>query len=411
MPTDNEVGPNKVYNVIKAKQQNEYELAKALLRTFNDEDYGFIQYIRMITKEAMAEIEEFKKTDMEALKIVNEVWVSEGKHNKVARVYGTWFNALKNVDHFLAEHCSDIVRIYGEIVEKAGRRTMDYQFHVTQMFPKFHVQDKEKSGYRKDWQHAKMDPLSPDVPQGSLIWDAEKGGGRRRGRVKPGPRQDNEYEKATGWGASSIERGGISTIVLEPDNTSLWIDRHFGLQEGGTISGTTTDTIFFFNRFGGRDIDPLYHLLPIATIVAGGHHTLVEVALSLSLNRLKYGESEGRGTRVFYSIGMYTTLMPTLPDGVTVAARHRNKDVIQGLLRQYENDIRNKYILVYFSDDNRPYGYYEFDRFDGDDKHLFKLLASTDDNMLQYFRRNQKYMSKSEIRDLIALYDYRTLPA
>jgi hypothetical protein len=110
----------------------------------------------------------------------------------------------------------------------------------------------------------------------------------------------------------------------------------FGLVPLADISGTTTDSIYFTERFaihtGG---DPVFYLLPLATIVAGGHHSLLEVALSLNINKI-----------VDYRIGFYTSLFP--PGGVKASRTIRNA------LFQSENQRINRYMLVYYAAGDNP---------------------------------------------------------
>ena len=98
------------------------------------------------------------------------------------------------------------------------------------------------------------------------------------------------------------------------------MERVFGYPVmGADISGTTADSTYVVERFGptvGEHFDPVMYLLPFATIVAGGHHHLLEVAGTLTL----YGVID-------YTIGVYETLLP-IP-GTRSIEKSRFKKAVQ----------------------------------------------------------------------------------
>lgn len=111
------------------------------------------------------------------------------------------------------------------------------------------------------------------------------------------------------------DAGGVCGRELKrmpPERVSdsvLKIDRLFGLRDACSISGTTADVMYFLNTFGKkgvngfRDLGEIYRVLPFGTIAGFHHHSVLEVALPQAL----------RGY-IDYTIGRYTTLVPTTAD-------------------------------------------------------------------------------------------------
>jgi len=119
-----------------------------------------------------------------------------------------------------------------------------------------------------------------------------------------------------------------------PSNV-LKIDRIFGLQVGADISGTTADATFFSRQWGEGVLHTYYYLLPAATIVYNCHHTLIEVALTLSLNRL-----------IDYHIGYYSSLLVKTKERVPEDITHLKN--IPSILEGAENSKKNHRIIAWF---------------------------------------------------------------
>jgi hypothetical protein len=110
------------------------------------------------------------------------------------------------------------------------------------------------------------------------------------------------------------------------------VDNVFGLAPVADISGTTTDTIYFTEKFSGPSGgDNIFYLLPLATIVAGGHHSLLEVALPLTMNKI-----------IDYHIGFYRSLFPS-------AGGAQGAGAISNVLARAESNPMNRHILVYYA--------------------------------------------------------------
>jgi hypothetical protein len=87
-------------------------------------------------------------------------------------------------------------------------------------------------------------------------------------------------------------------------------------------------------QFGPHVLDPIFYLFPVAAIVSGGHHSLLEVALALSLNDV-----------VDYHIGFYATLIPKRK-----GAKHAGIAEIEKTLVAAEKHADNRRLLVFYPD-------------------------------------------------------------
>lgn len=124
------------------------------------------------------------------------------------------------------------------------------------------------------------------------VWKQEPGG-RYRGGWKDGI---EEHIKPLLGPASSP---GMASKRSLDGSTVLKVDRLFGLLRGADISGSTSEAASILERWGADVLHCAYYLLPMATLVYNGHHTLLEVALTLSLNGI-----------CDYRIGFYASLLP-----------------------------------------------------------------------------------------------------
>jgi hypothetical protein len=148
------------------------------------------------------------------------------------------------------------------------------------------------------------------------------------------------------------KESGMQMFRANQNDLCKKIDLLFGLLTGATLSGTTTDTVFVLETFGqqigvGKQLHPGYYLFPAATIAASLHHTLLEVALSLTLD----------GAIESYCVGFYTTLAPKggFPPELKEA---------QDILRKAEVDPRNRHLVLWYDgkDEGKPVGCILFDK-------------------------------------------------
>lgn len=164
---------------------------------------------------------------------------------------------------------------------------------------------------------------------------------------------------------------GINAWCVRSADLTARIDEVFGLMRGATISGTTTDNIYMLEKFATSLNDPIYYLLPVATIVGYGHHSLLEVATPLTLNGA-----------ISYSIGLYTTLFP---DRSGVGGGNKKEDgaadKINKILEYYENNHNNRLIMCYYEGGCLA-GSFEFEN-----KVAWKNAFETNDRFLKTFIR------------------------
>lgn len=301
---------------------------------------------------------------------------------------------LKEVPQMDAQDISDIVRLYGTFVEKAAKEK-----ELSELYKQ--VEDR-KNAFRK----------GTDKLDSNAVWnkgDKNQESGRHRSAIlneelkkkleslKSGKKSnealdltvdflaDNalQYEKSSRGAVQNFlvsMQGGQSGFALKDTSSLGRIDRAFGLVPAADISGTTADTMFFFSKFPG--IDPLYQVLPMATIVAGAHHSLIEVALPLS-----------QGKVIDYEIGLYSTLLPT-------KAKHSATGAIKKVLEMAQNEKLNHYLLVWYSKDGKAIeGCYEFSPSEKKSFENFRKFAKGT-NALNVFSK-VKAVDKATIDELV----------
>ncbi|MHC4644363.1 MAG: hypothetical protein ACYTBJ_02590 [Planctomycetota bacterium] len=375
MPPRVENNPQLIKQWVEDKQTLEVELGWELLEVFNTTP-SLIGPIRERASAAASELlQAYFGPDDNLRYALTLAWSKE--HTAVAGAPGgvpgplrdfltrypsllAMFNGALNMD---AQDCSMLIRLYGGFVEQAAihargslydwlaQRKLEYRRGFLDL-PVMTAVELESAGIEQPghWANLMQRLRRRTGPAGLSwlvdIWNAPQGFIRYSG-------------------------GGISGFELYTHDTVLKIDRVFGLMPGASISGTTTDLMFFMDMFSTGDWDPIYYLLACADFVARGHHTIVETALPLALNGY-----------IDYSIGFYTSLMPTGHRPGKPATSHGAQGAVWNALDKAEHDPRNRLMLVYYDRARQWYeGCYVFDRTDS----KFRLLATADDNMLATF--------------------------
>lgn len=292
-----------------------------------------------------------------------------------------------------AEHCSDVIRLMGAVIEKGaelplreddsrqwaeelgrkdgyrapvplppnrGGKTAGHAMAWGQKgAPKCKcgttVADqnarRDRSGRIIGWLCQRCYNLVP-VPKG-MAYGADKNGpghGRYRGNVEDKKGKMASFQDLM---KSARFRGmAVKEASTNKDMKSIVgrMERMFGYPiMGADISGTTADSAYFVQRFGASiamipamacqkalvegKLDPIFHLLPVATIVAFGHHHLLETALTLTLKKIVDD----------YKVGMYGTLRPNEWGKTGHAAA---KQQIEGILNRATPQAPR--ILVYY---------------------------------------------------------------
>ena len=182
--------------------------------------------------------------------------------------------------------------------------------------------------------------------------------------------------------------------VKVPDQTRILqsvvgkMERAFGYPVmGADVSGTTADSTYVtrsFKQYTGKDIDPIMFLLPFATIVAGGHHHLLEVAGTLTL----YGTID-------YSVGLYDTILPINPS-IEKSRYQSEVTKIKAALAQATRNAQR--ILVYWKD-TEPLGAVELDSEDW--KEVAKLAPAGGASLWHLFLRVSPSPTLDDLRDLL----------
>ena len=374
---------------IQEKQQLEVSLAWELLEVFNDKSNGLIDPLRDLATLALWEMREIAKVDpvsvqkaiddekdKQALLLKQRAVVkvtdkgTTVEHKGVTQV-SQLSTLVKEVGTMDAQYISDVIRLYGVFVEMMAKAS--------------------STAGGKEW--AKLNTLKDSYRKGAgfdskdnaNVWNKgtkEGAFGRHReaaqdvdvtikakileARKKKDPKAelkdikdtDNDFVEErvkflAEW-ASSYEtrgdaqnflvsmKGGQSSFKLAPTSTLNRIDKAFGVVPAADISGTTADNIFFLQKFGGS-FDSIFQMLPLATIVAGAHHSTLEVALPLSQSKI-----------IDYEIGRYTTLMPS-------TSKHKAKAKVAAVLKMAEEEANNHFLLAFYSSDCKTLeGAYEF---------------------------------------------------
>jgi len=235
---------------------------------------------------------------------------------------------------FSASDVSDIIRLFGQWVEDGGDATVGL------------VGKKEKDAWGKDLtpSNAVKDAYRPGVMQGVGNWqrEVEEAWGDGKGRfagvaVKRRDRKDlpdgTAIESHVDFREDTRSFAGIQGKQAQNDSNVLKIDLIFGLLVACDISGTTADTVFALHTVGRDYLTAAYYMLPLATIVHNHHHSLIEVALALTLNGV-----------MNYEIGFYSTL---LKKGTSIPGELVGIDAI---LKQYEGGA--KHFVLHYRDHN-----------------------------------------------------------
>lgn len=209
-----------------------------------------------------------------------------------------------------ADDCGDLIRLFGGIIE-------DSSLHGTAV-------GSDVDGVRKS--------------------KRREGFGATRARFTDGFQQTDAHigqAHLAVLGAKRVQGGfsGIQNVRLKEESTVKKIDCTYGLAEGCDISGTTADSIFFFDHVNSfitglpemispQEL-PIIQLFPMATMGSQGHHTVLECALTLTQNGI-----------IDYRVGFYSTLMPI----------GHNHPTLEKLFRKYETDPRNVQMLCWWDD-------------------------------------------------------------
>ncbi len=270
-----------IHDMMERREELEVKLAKKIENVFWEEPLA--KPLRTFVRTAWAwMIQSAHQDDFFGDVVDNVIRGSSDKYNLWQTDYPFAGASLEGMEEGIMPHsgswspsdCSDLICLWAEVVEAAP-----------------------KVG-------AGLTGLAASKEQSRDRVAFDKAHHRRREEVKKPFAVPDHISKIVRDAAS---RGATRCYLLE-DDTVKKIDRMYGLPEGMSISGTTTDSIFFLDHMssllgslGIPDLLPALHLLPLATMVSRYHHTVLECALALSLPPAH---------KIDYEIGFYTSLMP-----------------------------------------------------------------------------------------------------
>jgi hypothetical protein len=476
--------------IVDEKQKNEQDMAEELLEKF-DLSTTFMGYLRALVANAMDDIrwlimhgrgeDAFKK----ALKkdAINYKWVrkkygipdpgqadSKLRGNLLVRHWDVFYQFLTesaNIFGLSASQCADLIRFYGEVIEaceKLESKNVIYkQFlenvkeiadSLVKRSKQYQIQQGHEGGKGPQWKKPKTKGQEGERGRffGKIgMKDSKWSEDWYASDLKPPKPDEENYQKNLEnyrWMKALVDeflkrrtktelriarmRGGISLWVQTDVDRIAKIDKVFGLAHGATISGTTTDNVFFFNRFSlvdrylGEDvtatdnrldqfllkyyfhaggpqgvrygqsparaipvykrntiIDPILYILPLGAIVGEGHHSTIECALPLVLNGI-----------VKYTVGEYETLFPTDRERRNACG---DMSEIKNTLSTYQAKNRDKRILIYYDSQGNYEGYFKFDPVKDQQ---WGAIAEVNQAMSDKFSGFKQYPDKDDVASL-----------
>jgi hypothetical protein len=242
---------------------------------------------------------------------------------------------LSHAKAWTASDCGDWIRVFGEIIEAKSF------FSLNQEAKRTAPQLGGEKGY---WSK----PRAPQAAKGQTSGDQAL----HQANLQPSAlRRRLEYNTLTihdqglyglettesGFLMKSMMASGIKKWAIMAEDVTGKMDRIFGLMKGATISGTTTDNIYFLNKFGKAIKDPILYLLPVGSIAGGGHHSLIEVAIPLTINSF-----------IDYSVGLYSTLIPGGMVPGRSAKRSMGAEALRKVCGLWEARPENHLLLCFY---------------------------------------------------------------
>lgn len=291
------------------------------------------------------------------------VWRLSGSAKK--ETADALMNVWKSSSSWSADDCGDLIRLFGGLIEDKSLHGQAVDQSVDQ-----ERGDKRKFGFGSD----------------------------ERSRTTTGFNQTIAHvgqAHLAVLGAKRVQDGfsGITNISLTEKSTVKKVDCAYGLAEGCDISGTTADSIFFFDHVNTfinglpetitTDKLPIIQLFPMATMGSQGHHTVLECALTLTQNGI-----------IKYRVGFYSTLMP----------EGSSNESLRKLFSKYESDPRNIQMLCWWDEFGTKLGGVRFDK--PWEVELLKRGSLAEPSMLKDFKSLGPKASKKQ---LLALGRYSLL--
>jgi hypothetical protein len=242
---------------------------------------------------------------------------------------------LNHSQSWKTSDCGDWIRVYGEIIEAKKF------FSANQEKKRTAPQLGGDKGYWSKPKAPAAEKGQTSGDQGLLQPNLQASALRRRLEFNTLTIHDQGLygleTTESGFLMKSMMFSGIKKWAIMAEDVTGKVDRVFGLMKGATISGTTTDNIYFLNKFAKAIQDPILYLLPIGSIAGGGHHSLLEVAIPLTMNNL-----------MNYSVGLYSTLIPSGDPPERTPLRQKGADDLKKVCGLWEARPENHLLLCYF---------------------------------------------------------------
>ncbi len=360
------VDKNTAKQMIAEKQSVEVGLALDVKEIF---DVEMIQDLRQLCQNSIKRVDAMAQRDPLFTQTYPRKWAFYG----CMRGMGQW-NAgslLRQTRSWKATDCGEWIRVYGEIVEENffGPREEANRKAAQRGDPSHWKKPKvPKAARGQEWgdQHLDQQNFQPQALRRRVQYNNLTYGdqGLYDGETTP-----------SGFLMKSMPSSGIQKWAIMANDVTGKMDRVFGLMKGATISGTTTDTVYFLNKFARAIRDPILYLLAVGHLVGNGHHSLLEVAIPLTLN----GFME-------YSVGLYSTLIRPIFRRVQIrpALRQKGADALQGVFERWENHPNNHLMMCYYERGELA-GALVADKNLGGNRAVWKLGFTADEGLMTAF--------------------------
>ncbi len=341
---------------IHMKQDLEVRLSHEVYELFNS--YPYINWLRATAKAALESMLQspYQAALMHAIQ--DESFLQIWQRRSAAHTRLGIKTLRYSADFFDVADCADVIRLTGAWVEHGGAAyDASYAGHMEPGVagPRQRtLADKIKSEERGGVTAAgAASGAQADVEH---LWDAQHrqreslvGGGAVAGAgddylknyYAAGIDKHAHQEGSAGREVKRIPRTARRGRMETTDNI-LNMDYLFGLRDVCSISGTTADTAFVLNQWGHQFTNGVhtlsedFYILPVGSIAAFHHHSILEVALALAAREY-----------IDYKIGFYQTLLPR----VTGHSDEKIRGQLMTILNKYDSEMRqyDLHFLVYYA--------------------------------------------------------------
>ncbi len=386
----------------------EIDLAKELYALFNAQPIigllreGVLAVLHALINDIKYDSDDYKKESKIEMVLRSKSGGKAGREGlqNVMNVAGEW----------TASDCSDLIRLISTLLEKPAQNlTVGGQGGLAAtaagtLFPAY------KPG--TSFGNIKVAPqnmAATDKWSGRSRIDADKvptTAGYTEGprHIMEGRKQIDVERMVLGMADRSKAFYGIRDVQLMPHSTVRKIDIAFGLPQGADISGTTADSIIalkevdLFNDVMQKAAshclpEAILQLLPLATMVSLGHHTLLESALTLTISGY-----------INYCIGFYSTLMPNPTNRAGIDEEVSGR--MMQALRKAETHRGNVHFLCYHNGRGYEGLVYETDA----EIEEFRKFAWVADPFREVMGAMSPHVPRDQLLDIAHFLGQRRLP-